>query len=65
MCFEPVRGVLGLVYASKSKRLGFQGGIRTAGFVLSLIGVTGGAIVFVACIACVGAIGALSAFSYC
>lgn len=59
-----VLGVLGLVYASKSKRLGFNGGIRTAGFVLSLIGVIGGAFVFIACIACVGAIGALSAFSY-
>ena len=33
-------------------------GIQTAGFVLSLIGLIGGAIFFVACIACVGAIGA-------
>jgi type III secretory pathway component EscU len=59
-----VLGVVGLVYASKAKQLGFDGGIRTAGFVLSLIGVIGGAFVFIACIACVGAIGALSAFSY-
>lgn len=59
-----VLGVVGLVYASKSKRLGFQGGIRTAGFVLSLIGVIGGAFVFIACIACVGAIGALGVNIY-
>ena len=38
-----VLGVVGLVYASKSKQRGFDGGIRTAGFVLSLIGVIGGA----------------------
>ncbi len=59
-----VLGVLGLVYASKSKRLGFNGGIRTAGFVLSLIGVTGGAIVFIACVACVGVISALGVNIY-
>lgn len=59
-----VLGVVGLVYASKSKQRGFDGGIRTAGFVLSLIGVIGGAIVFVACIACVGAIGALGVNIY-
>lgn len=52
-----VLGVLGLVYASKSKRLGFNGGIRTAGFVLSLIGVTGGAIVFIACVGVISALG--------
>ena len=34
---------------------------RTAGFVLSLIGLIGGAIFFVACVACVGAIGAADA----
>ena len=60
-----VLGVVGLVYASKAKQLGFNGGIRTSGFVLSIIGIIGGAFVFIACIACVGAIGALSAFSYC
>lgn len=59
-----VLGVVGLVYASKSKQRGFDGGIRTAGFVLSLIGVIGGAFVFIACIACVGAIGALGVNIY-
>lgn len=62
--FSIVLGVLGLVYASKSKQRGFDGGIRTAGFVLSLIGVIGGAFVFIACIACVGAIGALGVNIY-
>ena len=57
-----VLGVVGLVYASKSKQRGFDG--RTAGFVLSLIGVIGGAFVFIACIACVGAIGALGVNIY-
>lgn len=62
--FSIVLGVLGLVYASKSKQRGFDGGIRTAGFVLSLIGVIGGAFVFIACIACIGAIGALGVNIY-
>lgn len=30
--------IVGLVFASKSKNLGYSGGKRTAGFVLSLIG---------------------------
>lgn len=33
--------------------------MQTAGFVLSLIGLIGGAIFFVACVACAGAIGAV------
>lgn len=37
--------------------------IRTAGFILSLIGLIGGALVFVACVACVGALGAYGAFA--
>lgn len=50
-----VLGIIGLILASKSKKAGFNGGIRKAGFVLSLIGLIGGAIMFVACVACVGA----------
>lgn len=42
-----VLGIIGLVYASKSRNLGFTGAIRTAGFVLSLIGIVIGAVVFV------------------
>ena len=40
--------------ASKAKREGYTGGTRTAGFVLSLIGVIVGAIVLVACVALAG-----------
>lgn len=36
---------------------GYSGGMQTAGFVCSLIGLIGSALVFVACVACVGAIG--------
>ena len=50
-------GIIGLILASSSKKAGYQGGMRTAGFVLSLIGLIAGAVVFVACVACVGAVG--------
>lgn len=54
-----VLGIIGLVCAGNAKKQGFVGGIRTDGFVLSLIGLIGGALVFVACVACVGALGVL------
>ncbi len=57
-----VCGIVGLILASNSKKMGFMGGVRTAGFVLSLIGLIGGALVFVACVACVGALGAAGLF---
>ena len=53
-----ILGIVGLILAGNAKKAGLVGGIQTAGFVLSLIGLIGGAIFFVACIACVGAIGA-------
>lgn len=53
-----ILGIIGLILASKSKALGFDGGVRTAGFVLSLIGLIGGALVFIACVACTGALAA-------
>ena len=56
-----ILGIVGLILAGNAKKAGFNGGIRTAGFVLSLIGLFGGAIFFVACVACVGAIGAADA----
>ena len=55
-----ILGIVGLILASKSKQEGFDGGMRTAGFVLSLIGVIVGAIVFIACVVIIGAVGALS-----
>ncbi len=56
-----ILGIVGLILAGNAKKAGFNGGIRTAGFVLSLIGLIGGAIFFVACVACVGALGAADA----
>ena len=56
-----VTGIIGLVCASKAKKDGFSGGIQTGGFVCSLIGTIGSALVFVACVACVGALGATGA----
>ena len=56
-----ILGIIGLILAGNAKKAGFVGGIQTAGFVLSLIGLIGGAIFFVACIACAGILGAASA----
>ena len=56
-----ILGIVGLILAGNAKKAGFNGGIRTAGFVLSLIGLIGGAIFFVAWVACVGALGAADA----
>ena len=53
-----VLGIVGLICAGNAKKAGFDGGLRTAGFVLSLIGLIGGGVAFVACVACAGVIGA-------
>lgn len=55
-------GIIGIVLASNAKKAGFEGGMRTAGFVLSLIGLIFGAIIFVSCVACGAAIGCASLF---
>lgn len=57
-----VLSIIGLVCASNAKKAGFEGGTRTAGFVLSLIGLIGGAFVLIACVACAGAIGIASMY---
>lgn len=54
-----VLGVAGLILASQSKAQGFEGDIRTAGFILSLVGLIGGAMFFIACVACVGTLAGL------
>ncbi|MBQ1902441.1 MAG: DUF4190 domain-containing protein [Lachnospiraceae bacterium] len=59
-----ISGVIGLVCASSAKKRGTEGGIQTAGFVCSLIGVIGSSLIFVACIACVGALGTAEMFTY-
>lgn len=58
-----ILGIIGLVLAGNCKKAGYEGGIRTAGFVLSLIGFIGGAAVFIACVACVGTLGAVGTFA--
>lgn len=58
-----IMGIVGLVLASNSKKAGFEGGLRTAGFVLSIIGTVFGALIFVSCIACAGMLGAAGGLS--
>ena len=53
-----VTGIIGLICASRAKKVGYEGGIRTSGFVCSIIGLVGSALVLLACVACVGIIGA-------
>lgn len=57
-----ILGIIGLVCASKAKEQGYEGGLRTAGFVLSLLGLIFGGLIFVSCVACAGAVGAASLF---
>lgn len=58
-----ILGIIGLILAGNAKKAGFDGGIRTAGFVLSLVGLIGGAFFFIACVACVGTLGIAGAFA--
>lgn len=58
-----VVGIVGLILASNAKKVGYLSGVRTAGFVCSLIGVILGAIVFVSCVACAGCLGTADAFA--
>ena len=55
-----ILGIVGLIQASKAKELGYDDAIRTAGFVLSLIGLLGGALALLACAACVSCAGLVS-----
>lgn len=56
-----ILGIVGMVLAASSKKAGFVGGLRTAGFILSLLGLIFGALIFIACVACVGVLGAIGA----
>lgn len=62
-----ITGIAGLVLAAQAKTEGNNEGIRTAGFVLSLISTIVGGLIFAACVACAGAgcagIGALTLFN--
>lgn len=55
-----ILGIIGMLQAGKAKELGYQGDDRTAGYVLSLIGLVGGIVTLAACVACVGCAGALA-----
>ena len=45
-------GIIGIVCATVSKNAGYNGGLRTAGLVCSIIGLVGGVIVFITCGLC-------------
>ncbi len=49
-----ILGIIGLILAGSSKKQGYEGGIRKAGFALSLVSVIFGVVVFVSCVACFG-----------
>lgn len=51
-----VCAIVGIICSSVSKKAGYEGGVRTAGLVLSIIGCAGCAIAFVACGLCAAAI---------
>ena len=56
-------GAVGIYFGNKAKTMGNDESIRTIGFVLSIIGLVGGAVVLVACVAVAGMVGCLSIFS--
>ena len=58
-----ILGIVGLVLANNSKKAGYNDGLRTAGFVLSLLGTIFGALIFISCVACLGATGTLGALA--
>lgn len=58
-----ILGIVGLILSSNAKKAGFVGGMQTAGFVTSLLGLIFGALFFVACVACAGALGSIGALS--
>lgn len=59
-----ILSIIGLIMAGSSKKQGYTGGIRTAGFVLSLISIIVGAVVFVSFVACVDVLSELGSYSY-
>lgn len=55
-----ILGIIGLVVAGKAKREGYIGGMRTAGFVCSLIGLCVGGVVFVVALMALGSLASLA-----
>ena len=62
--FGKILGIAGLVVSSRSKSMGYNDSLRTAGFVLSVLSVVLGGITLVACIACTAGLGILGASLY-
>lgn len=58
-----ILGIVGLILSSSAKKAGYNEGLRTAGFVLSLLGTIFGALIFISCIACAGCLGAAGGLS--
>lgn len=61
-------GIVGLILAIQARKEGTgSNGMAVAGLVLSIIGLIGGAIIFISCVACVGcaasSIGSMDALS--
>ena len=54
-----ILGIIGLVLAGKAKQQGFEGSMRTAGFIMSLISVIAGVLMFILALACVATLGAI------
>ncbi len=49
-----IMSIIGLILASNAKKKGYTGGMQTAGFVLCIINLFGGILIFIACVACTG-----------
>ena len=47
-----VAGIVGLILSLKAKKLGYVGGMRTAGLVLSIIAIVFGVLISLTCAAC-------------
>jgi len=56
-----VVGIIGIVLASQAKKAGNTEGIRTAGFVLSIISLVGGSVIFIVLILVVGSLSIVGA----
>lgn len=55
-----VAGIIGLIFSANAKKLGNDSNMRKAGFILSLVGLVIGAVIFVGCVACAGCLGCAS-----